>query len=59
MDGDTMIDKRTVEVLDLDVDSTYWKDKFYTDFIVFIDHKITCGKVEELRILNGTDALVT
>ena len=28
MDGDTMIDKRTSEVLDLEVDSTYWKDKF-------------------------------
>ena len=28
MDGDTMIEKRTGEVLDPDVDSTYWKDKF-------------------------------
>ena len=28
MDGDTMIDKRTDEVLDLEVDSTYWKNKF-------------------------------
>ena len=28
MDGDTMIDKRTGEVLDLEVDSTYWKQKF-------------------------------
>ena len=28
MDGDTMIDKRTGEVLDLEVDSIYWKDKF-------------------------------
>ena len=28
MDGDTMIDKRTGEVLHLEVDSTYWKDKF-------------------------------
>ena len=28
MDGDTMIDKRTGEVLDPEVDSTYWKDKF-------------------------------
>ena len=25
---DTMIDKRTGEVLDPEVDSTYWKDKF-------------------------------
>ena len=28
MDGDTMIDKRTVEVLDPEADSAYWKDKF-------------------------------
>ena len=28
MDGDTMIDKRTGEVLDPEVDSTYWKYKF-------------------------------
>ena len=28
MDGDTMINKRIGEVLDPQVDSTYWKDKF-------------------------------
>ena len=28
MNGDKMIDKRTGEVLDPEVDSTYWKDKF-------------------------------
>ena len=28
MDGDTMIDKRTGNVLDPEVDSTYWKDEF-------------------------------
>ena len=28
MDGDTMIDKRTGEMLGPEVDSTYWKDKF-------------------------------
>ena len=28
MDGDTMIDRRTGEVLYPEVDSTYWKDKF-------------------------------
>ena len=28
MDCDTMIDMRTGEVLDPEVDSTYWKDKF-------------------------------
>ena len=28
MDGDTMIDNRTGMVLDPEVDSTYWKEKF-------------------------------
>ena len=28
MDGDTMIDKRTGEVLHPEADSRYWKDKF-------------------------------
>ena len=28
MDADTMIDKRTGEVLNPEVDSIYWKDKF-------------------------------
>ena len=28
MDGDTMIDKRTGDLLDPEVDSMYWKDKF-------------------------------
>ena len=28
IDGDRMIDKRTGVVLDPEVDSTYWKDKF-------------------------------
>ena len=28
MDGDTMIDKRTGEVLNTEVESTCWKDKF-------------------------------
>ena len=28
MDSDTMINKRTGEVLGREVDSTYWKDKF-------------------------------
>ena len=59
MDGDTMIDRRTGEVLSDEVDSTYWKDKFKADFIVFIGHKITCCKAEGLHILNGTDTLGT
>ena len=32
MNGVAMIDKRTGEVLNPEVDSTYWKDKFWTDF---------------------------
>ena len=28
IDGNTMIDKRTGEVLNPEADSTYWKDKF-------------------------------
>ena len=28
MDGDTMIDKKTGEVLNPEVDSNYWKEKF-------------------------------
>ena len=28
IDGDTIINKKTGEVLDLEVDSKYWKDKF-------------------------------
>ena len=28
IDGDTMIDKKTGEVLNPEFDSTYWKDKF-------------------------------
>ena len=59
MDGDTIIDKRTGEVLDAEVDSTYWKDKFYTNFIVFTDHKITCHKAKWLHILNGIYTLDT
>ena len=33
-DDETVIDKRTDEVLCPEVDSTYWKDKFQADFIV-------------------------
>ena len=59
MDGDTMIYKRIGETLGPEVDSTYWKDKIQVDFIVFIDYKITCLKVGEIHILNGTDNLGT
>ena len=58
MDGDTMVDKSAGGVLD-EVDSTYWKEEFSADFIVFIDHKITCRKAEEIHILNDTDTLGT
>ena len=59
MDGDTMIDGRTGEVLDPEVDSTIGKTNFKIVFIVFLDHKITCRKAEELHILDGTDTLET
>ena len=57
MDGDTMIDKRTGVVLDPEAESAYWKDKFQVNFIVFIDHKITCLMVEEFHILNDIGTL--
>ena len=56
---DTMIDKRTGEVLGPKVDFAYWKEKFEADFIVFIDHKIACRKAEEIHILNGIGTLGT
>ena len=60
MDGDTMIDKRTDEVLDPEIDFTYWKNKFQkVDFIALVDHKITSRKVGKLHILNGTDTVGT
>ena len=59
MDGDTMIDKRTSEVLNPDFDSTCWKYNFSTDFMVFIDLKIACRRAEEIHILNGIDTLST
>ena len=55
MDGDMMIDKRTGDVLDPEVDSTNFKPIF----IVFMDHKITCRRAEELQILNGIGTLDT
>ena len=33
MDGDTMFDKRKGEVLNREVDSTYWKDRFLNNFL--------------------------
>ena len=59
MDGDTMIDKRTGEVLGPEVDSIYWKDRFQANFIAYEDYKITCCMVGEIHILNGTDTLGT
>ena len=58
MDGDTIIDKRVGEVLNPEVDSTFWKDK-RVDFIVFIDHKITWYRVKEIHIINGIGTLGT
>ena len=59
MDGDTMVNKSTDEVLNPVVDSTYWKISIKPIFIVFIDHKITCCRVEENHILNSIDTLGT
>ena len=59
MDGDVMIDERTGELLDPEIDLMYWKENFKGWFIVFVDHKITCRKVEELHIWNDTDTLDT
>ena len=59
MDGNMLIDRRTGEVLDPEVDSTYWKKKLLIDFIVFVDYKVTCLKVEELHTLNGTATMDT
>ena len=49
MNGDTMIDKRTGEVLDPEVDSTYRQEKFSADFIVYKDYKIICLMVGEIH----------
>ena len=35
------------------------KMNFKPIFIVFMDHKITCNRMEELHILNGIDTLDT
>ena len=59
MDGDTLIDKRIGEVLDLEVDSRFWKKHFKPIFIVLMDHKVTFCKVEMPHILNGIDTLGT
>ena len=59
MNDDTVIDKRTDEALGPEFDSTYWKDKFQADFIVYKDYKIICRMVEEIHILNDIDTLGT
>ena len=53
MDGDVVIDGKTGEVLDPEVEI------LRVDFIVSVDHKITCRKVEKLLVLNGTGTLNT
>ena len=59
MDGDTMIDKGTDEVWILRLILHTGKSSFKTIFTVFIGHKITCRRVEEIHILNGIDTLGT
>ena len=57
MDSDTMINKRAGEVLILRSILHIGRVSSRPIFIVFIDHKITCCRVEELHILNGIDIL--
>ena len=59
VDGDILKDKRIGEVLDPEVDYTYYKEKFYVNFIVFIDHKITFYRVGALHALNEIGTLST
>ena len=59
MNGDTMIYKEKGEVLILCWFHVLERQILRADFIVFMDHKITCRKAEELHILNGTDTLGT
>ena len=59
IDGDTIINKRTCEVLNPEVDSHAEKINFKPIFIVFMDHKMTCRRIEEIHILNGIGTLGT
>ena len=69
MDGVTMIDKRTGEVKLIPKEAFWgWILKlishigminFKPSFIIFMDHKITCRRVEEIHILNGIGTLYT
>ena len=59
MDGVTMIDKRTSEMLDPELILHIGKTNFEPIFIVFMDYKITCPRVDEFHILNGIDTLDT
>ena len=57
MNGDTI--KEPVRCWILRMIRHIGKGNFKTIFIVFIDYKITCRRVEELHILNGIDNLGT
>ena len=59
MDGDTMIDKRTGEVMNPELIRHTKSISFRPIFIVFIDYKIICHRDEELHNLNGIDTLDT
>ena len=59
MDGDTMIDKKTGEIKIMKLILHIAKTNFTLIFIVFIDHKITFSRVEEVHTLNGVDTLGT
>ena len=55
IDGNRMVDKMIVRCWILKPIPDTGKINFKLIFLVFIDHKITCRKEEELHILDGTD----
>ena len=59
MNGDTRLIREQVRCWILRLIPHTGKTNFKLIFIVFIDHKITCHKVEELHTLSGTVVLDT
>ena len=59
LDYERMLDRRTGEVLSPEVDYTCYKDKLQVNFIVPIDHKITCCREKLLHTLCGIGTLDT
>ena len=52
-----MMDKSTGELQAPEYDYTWYEEKCLVNFIVFIDHKITCCKMEVLHALSDIDTL--